>query len=370
MSKIAELKKIGQSIWFDFIRRSIITSGELDALVDKGLTGVTSNPAIFEKAIAGSSDYDEDIKQIIKTDKSVEEIYEALAFTDITLATDVLKPVYESTNGKDGYVSLEVSPKLADDTDSTIVEARRLFETVNRPNLMIKVPATPAGIPAITELIASGVNVNVTLIFGLENYKAVADAYIAGLEKLAQEGPSVNGGHPSDKVASVASFFVSRVDTAVDKALEEKGNTDLKGKIAIANAKVAYAEFKTIFSGPRWQQLAANGARVQRVLWASTGTKNPDYSDTLYVDELIGPDTVNTLPPATLESFLDHGKIAETITLELDKASQQLAELADLGIDLEAVTQKLQQDGVVAFAQPFEALMKSIAEKREKLLTT
>jgi transaldolase len=368
MSKIAELKKIGQSVWFDFIRRSIITSGELSALVDNGLTGVTSNPAIFEKAIAGSSDYDEDIKQIIKTDKSVEEIYEALAFTDITLATDVLKPVYESSNGKDGYVSLEVSPKLADDTDRTIVEARRLFETVSRPNLMIKVPATPAGIPAITELIASGVNVNVTLIFGLENYKAVADAYIAGLEKLAQKGPSVKDGHPTDKVASVASFFVSRVDTAVDKALDEKGNTDLQGKIAIASAKVAYAEFKNIFSGPRWQQLADNGARVQRVLWASTGTKNPDYSDTLYVDELIGPDTVNTLPPATLESFLDHGKIAETLTLGLDEARQQLAELADLGIDLEAVTQKLQEDGVVAFAEPFEALMKSIAEKREKLL--
>ncbi|MGD8765046.1 MAG: transaldolase [Desulfobacteraceae bacterium] len=370
MSKIAELKKIGQSVWFDFIRRSIITSGELSALVDKGLTGVTSNPAIFEKAIAGSSDYDEDLKQIIKTDRSVEEIYEALAFTDITLATDVLKPVYEATNGKDGYVSLEISPKLADDTDKTIVEARRLFETVNRPNLMIKVPATPAGIPAVTELIACGVNVNVTLIFGLENYKAVADAYIAGLEKLTQEGPSVNGGHPSHKVASVASFFVSRVDTAVDKALEEKGNTDLRGKIAIANAKVAYAEFKNIFSGPGWQQLADNGARVQRVLWASTGTKNPDYSDTLYVDELIGPDTVNTLPPATLESFLDHGNIAETLTAGLDEARQQLAQLAALGIDLEDVTQKLQQEGVVAFAQPFEALMKSISEKGENLLAT
>jgi transaldolase len=348
MSKIAELKKIGQSIWFDFIRRSIITSGELGALVDKGLTGVTSNPAIFEKAIAGSSDYDSDIKQIIKS---------------------VLKPVYESTNGKDGYVSLEVSPMLADDTDRTIVEARRLFETVSRPNLMIKVPATPAGIPAISELIAAGVNVNVTLIFGLENYLAVAEAYITGLAKLAQAGPSVSGGHPIDKVASVASFFVSRVDSSVDKALEEKGNTDLQGKIAIANAKVAYAEFKNIFSGPRWQQLADNGARVQRVLWASTGTKNPDYSDTLYVDELIGPNTVNTLPPATLESFLDHGKIAETLTAGLDEARQQLAELADLGIDLEAVTQKLQQEGVVAFAEPFEALMKSIAAKRETLLT-
>ncbi len=367
MSKIAELNKIGQSIWFDFIRRSIITSGELKTLVEKGITGVTSNPAIFEKAIAGSSDYDADIQKLIKTGKSVEEIYEALAFEDITLAADVLRPVYESTNGKDGYVSLEVSPHLAYNTAKTISEAKRLFETVNRSNLMIKVPATPAGIPAITELIGSGVNVNVTLIFGLENYKSVADAYISGLEKLTENGPSAANGHPVDKVASVASFFVSRVDTAVDEALDELDSSDLQGKIAIANAKVAYAEFNHIFSGLRWQQLAANGAGVQRVLWASTGTKNPDYSDTMYVDELIGPDTVNTLPPTTLESFIDHGKIAETLTAGLDEARQQLAELADLGIDLEAVTQKLQDEGVVAFAKPFEALIKSIAQKREKL---
>ena len=368
MSKIAELNNMGQSIWFDFIRRSIITSGELESLVDKGLTGVTSNPAIFEKAIAGSSDYDDDLKQLIKSDKSVEQIYEALAFEDITMATDVLRPVYESSGGKDGYVSLEVSPHLADDTEQTISEAKRLFETVKRPNLMIKVPATPAGIPAITELIASGVNVNVTLIFGLENYKAVAEAYIAGLEKLAESQPTVKGGYTIDKVASVASFFVSRVDTAVDKALAEMGNTDLQGKIAIANAKVAFAEFKSIFSGPRWQQLADKGARVQRALWASTGTKNPNYPDTLYVDELIGPHTVNTLPPSTLESFIDHGKIAETLTVGIEDARQQLASLAQLGIELEAVTHKLQQDGVVAFAKPFESLMKSIAEKREKLL--
>ena len=238
MSKIAELNNMGQSIWFDFIRRSIITSGELESLVDKGLTGVTSNPAIFEKAIAGSSDYDDDLKQLIKSDKSVEQIYEALAFEDITMATDVLRPVYESSGGKDGYVSLEVSPHLADDTEKTISEAKRLFETVNRPNLMIKVPATPAGIPAITELIASGVNVNVTLIFGLENYKAVAEAYIAGLEKLAENQPTVKGGHTIDKVASVASFFVSRIETAVDQALVELNNQDLQGKIEIGRAHV------------------------------------------------------------------------------------------------------------------------------------
>ena len=368
MSKIAELNSMGQSIWFDFIRRSIITSGELKSLVDKGIMGVTSNPAIFEKAIAGSSDYDEDLKQIITTEKSIEEIYEALAFEDIILAADVLRPVYESTGAKDGYVSLEVSPHLADDTEKTISEAKRLFETVNRPNLMIKVPATPAGIPAITELIGSGVNVNVTLIFGLENYKSVAGAYIAGLEKLAQGGPAVKGAHPIGKVASVASFFVSRVDTSVDKALTEMGNTDLQGKIAIANAKVAYAEFKSIFSGARWLQLSDKGAMVQRVLWASTGTKNPEYSDTLYVDELIGPDTVNTLPPATLESFIDHGNVAATLTEGLDEARQQLAALANLGIDIEAVTHQLQVDGVVAFAKPFESLMKRIEQKREKLL--
>ena len=284
------------------------------------------------------------------------------------MATDVLRPVYDSTNAIDGYVSLEVSPHLAEDTEQTISEAKRLFETINRPNLMIKVPATPAGIPAITALIGSGVNVNVTLIFGLQNYKNVARAYIEGLEKLAQNGPTVKAGHGIDKVASVASFFVSRVDTSVDKTLAEMGNTNLQGKIAIANAKVAYAEFKDIFSGPRWQQLADKGAMVQRVLWASTGTKNPEYSDTLYVDELIGSDTVNTLPPATLDSFIDHGKVAVTLNAGLDEARQQLAAIADSGIDIEAVTHQLQVDGVAAFAQPFDALMKSIAEKREKLM--
>jgi transaldolase len=368
MSKMAELNEIGQSIWFDFIRRSIITSGELKNLVDQGVKGVTSNPAIFEKAITGSSDYDENIKQLIKTGQSVEQIYEALAFEDITMAADVLRPVYDSTDAVDGYVSLEVSPHLADDTEQTISEATRLFETINRPNLMIKVPATPAGIPAITELIGSGVNVNVTLIFGLENYKHIAAAYIAGLEKLVQNGPTVKCGHGIDNVASVASFFVSRLDTAVDKTLADMGNTDLQGKIAIANAKVVYAEFEAIFNSPRWQSLAGKGARVQRVLWASTGTKNPAYSDTLYVDGLIGPDTINTLPPATLEGFIDHGTVAETLIEGLDKARQRLAAIADLGIDIEAVTHQLQADGVEAFAKAFDTLIKSIVEKREKLL--
>lgn len=367
MSKLIELEKIGQSIWLDFIKRSLLTSGELKQMVESGLKGVTSNPAIFEKAIAGSSDYDEDLKQLVKTDSSIEQIYEALAIKDITLATDTLRGVYDSTHAKDGYVSLEVNPELAYETDKTVAEAKRLFETVNRPNVMIKVPATEQGLPAITELIGCGVNVNVTLIFSLQNYKAVAAAYQAGLEQLAANGPSVRGGHAIDRVASVASFFVSRVDTAVDKELEKIGHAELLGKIAIANSKIAYAEYKQIVEQPRWQQLAAQGAQVQRVLWASTSTKNPDYPDNLYVDELIGQDTVNTLPPATLDSFLDHGRVSETLTRELEEAQSQVAQLADLGIDLDAVTRKLQDDGVVAFAKPFAKLLESIAEKCKHL---
>ncbi len=367
MSKLVELEKLGQSVWFDFIRRSLITSGELQALIDKGVRGITSNPAIFEKAIAGSNDYDEAIKELIKTEKSIGEIYESLAIEDISMAADLLRNVYDSSNCKDGYVSLEVNPHLANETEKTIAEAARLFETLNRPNVMIKVPATPAGIPAITELIGAGVNVNVTLIFGLKNYKAVAEAYLAGLEKLLASGPSVKGGHPVDRVASVASFFISRVDSAVDKALAEADAKELQGKIAVANSKIAYAEFKKIFCGPRWEQLKNKGARVQRVLWASTSAKNPDYPDTIYVDELIGPDTVNTLPPATVDSFIDHGRVAETLTREVAEARQQIAKLAELGIDLNAITQQLQEDGVVAFAEPFDALMQSIADKKERL---
>jgi transaldolase len=363
MSKLIELEKMGQSIWLDYIQRSMITSGELKQLIDIGLRGVTSNPAIFEKAIAGSNDYDEDLKQLIKTDAPIVQIYEALAIKDISLAADQLRGVYDSSGGKDGYVSLEVSPELAYETEQTIAEAKRLFETVNRPNVMIKVPATQAGLPAITELIGSGVNVNVTLIFGLQNYKAVADAYQSGLEKLAATGPEVKGGHPIDKVASVASFFVSRVDTAVDTELEKMGAAELFGKIAVANSKIAYVEYKEILKQSRWQLLADKGAGVQRVLWASTSTKNPTYPDNLYVDELIGPDTVNTLPPSTLESFMDHGRVAQTLTRDPAEAQNQLTKLADLGIDLQTVTRKLQDDGVVAFARPFKKLLESIAEK-------
>jgi transaldolase len=370
MSKLAELEKLGQSVWFDFIRRSLITSGELADLIEKGVRGITSNPAIFEKAIAGSNDYDADIKKLGQSDKSVDEIYEALAFEDIGMAADLLRKIYDSSGGIDGYVSLEVNPHLANKTEQTVKEATRLYETLARPNVMIKVPATAAGLPAITQLIGAGVNVNVTLIFGLENYRGVADAYLSGLEKLAEAGPTVAAGHPVNQVASVASFFVSRVDSALDRQLEKLNQQELLGKSAIANSKLAYAEFKQIFSGSRWQALADQGARVQRVLWASTSTKNPDYADTLYVDELIGPDTVNTIPPATLDSFMEHGRIAETLTQDLEGAHRQIEKLVELGIDLRAVTQQLQDDGVVAFAKPFDALMQSIAEKRERLLSS
>ena len=368
MSKLTELEKLGQSVWFDFIRRSLITSGELQALINKGIRGITSNPAIFEKAIAGSDDYDDAIMALSKTGSSINEIYESLAIEDIGKAADLLRKIYDASNGKDGYVSLEVNPHLANETAETIAEASRLYETLNRPNVMIKVPATPAGIPAISQLIGSGVNVNVTLIFGLENYKAVAEAYLTGLEKLLSAGPTVKGGQPVERVASVASFFVSRVDSAVDIALEAADADELLGKIAIANSKIAYAEFEKIFSGPRWEKLKNKGARVQRVLWASTGTKNPAYPDTIYVDELIGPDTVNTLPPATVDSFIDHGRVAETLTRGVPEAQQQIAKLAELGIDLNAITQQLQDKGVVAFAKPFDALMQSIAEKRARLM--
>ena len=362
MTKLHELAELGQAIWLDYISRSLLASGELQELVDQGLRGVTSNPSIFEKAIAGSADYDEDLNRLVGEGRSVEEIYEDLAMSDIRSAADILRPVYEKSEGADGYVSLEVNPALAHDTEATIAEARRLFASLERPNVMIKVPATAAGLPAIEALIGEGVNINVTLIFSLEQYEAVATSYIAGLEKLALAGGDVG------KVASVASFFISRVDTAVDKALEEIGNTEIQGKIAIDNAKIAYSRFREIFSSERWNKLATGSARVQRPLWASTSSKNPAYPDTLYVDNLIGPDTVNTLPPATLDDFLDHGTVAATVETDVAGARSRLAELAALGIDLDAITNKVLDEGVAAFAKSFEGLIASIAEKRRKLL--
>ena len=362
MTKLHELAELGQAIWLDYISRSLITSGELQKLVDQGLRGVTSNPSIFEKAIAGSADYDEDLNRLVSDGRSVAEIYEDLAMADIRSAADILRPVYEKSGGADGFVSLEVNPSLAHDTEATIEEARRLFASLERPNVMIKVPATPAGLPAIATLIGEGVSVNVTLIFSLEQYEAVATSYIAGLEKLALAGGEVG------RVASVASFFISRVDTAVDKALEEIGNIEIQGKIAIDNAKIAYGRFREIFNSERWKKLATGNARVQRPLWASTSSKNPAYPDTLYVDNLIGPDTVNTLPPATLDDFLDHGTVATTVETDVDGAHMRMAELAELGIDLDGITNKVLDEGVAAFAKSFEGLIASIAEKRQDLL--
>jgi transaldolase len=358
-----QINALGQSIWYDNIRRALIEMGDLQALIDKGVTGVTSNPTIFEKAIAGSADYDADIRRLTNEGKSVTEIYETLATTDIASGADLLYPIYERTAGADGFISLEVSPTLAHDTPGTIAEGKRLFAALGRPNIMIKVPATPAGIPAIRTLIGAGVNVNVTLIFDTAQYEAVANAYLTGLEDWA------SGGGDLSKVASVASFFVSRVDSSIDKLLEKvEGGAALMGQAAIANAKVAYARFGELFSGARWSALAVAGARVQRPLWASTGTKNPKYSDVLYIDTLIGPDTVNTVPPATLTAILDHGVAARTIDLNVAQAYKTLAQLMQLGINIHVVAEALQTEGVASFSKSFETLMAALSEKRQRLL--
>ena len=361
MTRMNEAAAIGQAIWLDFIRRSFLDSGELGNLVGKGLRGVTSNPSIFQKAITASTDYDAAVERLVGEGSSVNDIYETLAIQDIRRACDIMQPVYGSTDGLDGYVSLEVNPKLAYDTEGTVMEARRLSSLVDRPNVMIKVPATPEGIPAIETLTGEGININVTLIFSLEQYEDSAMAYIHGLEKLAAANVDFS------RVASVASFFVSRVDGKIDPKLAALGDKEIQGKIAIANAKMAYHRFGELFSGPRWDKLAAQGARVQRPLWGSTSTKNPDYPDTLYVDELIGPHTVNTLPPETLDAFLDHGNAARTVDADVEQARQDLAQLADLGIDLDDVTSQLLGEGVDAFADSFDELMSGIAEKAAAL---
>ena len=362
MSKLHELYQLGQSVWYDNISRTLLDSGEMQALIDDGVVGVTSNPSIFEKAIARSSDYDSAIRSLAQAGKSTNDIYEALALEDIGETADLLRPVYDKTGGADGYISLEVSPTLARDTEGTIVEARRLFAALNRPNIMIKVPATPEGIPAIETLITDGININVTLIFSLSSYENVMNAYITGLEKRLAAGQRI------DNISSVASFFVSRVDSAVDKALNAAGNKELQGKIAIANAKIAYVRFQQVFGDARWQALADKGARAQRPLWASTSTKNPAYPDTLYVDGLIGPDTVNTVPPATVEAFKVHGTVAATLVKAVEDAAGQLEALAQVGVDLDAITEKLQVDGVGSFAKSFESLMDSIQSKRAAIL--
>jgi transaldolase/glucose-6-phosphate isomerase len=371
---LVEIMKLGQSIWYDNIRRAMITSGDLQKKIEEDdLRGVTSNPTIFEKAIVGSSDYDEQFKQLVASGATSEEIYEALVIEDISKAADILKPVYDKTDGVDGYISLEVNPRLAYKTQETIDEATRLFERVGRKNVMIKIPAAQEGLPAIEEAIYRGLNINVTMIFSLENYEQVAEAYIKGLERRAAEGK------PVDHIGSVASFFVSRVDTAIDGELEKRMQNaapaeraryeKLLGRAAIANAKLAYQKFKEIFHGARFADLKAKGAMVQRCLWASTGTKNPKYSDVLYVDNLIGPETVNTVPPQTYTAIRDHGKVALTLESDVPECHKLFDELREIGIDIAAVTKKLQEDGLAAFVTSFDTLEESITAKRDALLS-
>jgi transaldolase len=367
---LRQLENFGQSVWLDYIRRDLLLSPEFRRLIEEdGLKGMTSNPTIFEKAIGGSNDYDEQFAELVQAQKGVDELYEALTTDDIKRAADALRSVYDSTDGRDGFVSFEVSPQLANDTKGTIAAAHRYFEMIGRPNLMVKVPATPAGLPAIEQLISEGHNINITLMFSLKHYEAVAGAYIRGLEKRAQAG------QPLNRVASVASVFVSRVETLVDKRLEEKlkpapneAIAALRGTAAVANAKLIYQRFKEVFGGERFEQLQAKGARVQRPLWASTGTKNPAYSDVKYVDELIGPDTVNTMPPATMDAFRDHGKPRQTLEQGLTEASETAHRLSDARIDLIRVGEELQQEGVESFAQSFADLMATIEKRRAALM--
>jgi transaldolase len=364
MSRLKEVQKLGQSIWLDFINRSLIKSGKLKALIDEGLAGITTNPTIFQKAITQSADYDEPIRAILKSNPSVtaKYLYDRLTTEDIQMAADILHPVYDASGGVDGMVSLEVSPHLAYDTRATIDEAERLCQRANRPNVMIKVPATPEGIPAIEELIARGINVNITLMFSLKHYEAISRAYLNGIARTANPA----------RITSVASFFVSRVDTYVDKELEKIGTKEalaLRGKAAVANSKVVYRRFREIFSGKEFTAQRNRGARVQRVLWGSTSTKNPAYADLLYVDNLIGPDTVNTLPMETLEAFRDHGRIERTVDKGLDEADKVLTELKKVGINLDKVTEQLQKDGVKAFADSFDQLLRALENKRTELLS-
>ena len=369
---LIELQALGQSVWLDNISKAILNSGELKKLIDEdGLRGVTSNPTIFEKAINGSQDYDAALSQLARAGRSVDEIYEALVIDDIRRATDLFRPLFLASDGLDGYVSLEVSPKLANETQRTLEEARRLWAKVDRPNVMIKVPATPAGIPAIEQLISEGINVNVTLMFSMDHYVRVAEAYVRGLQARARNGQSL-------AVASVASFFVSRVDSLIDKQLEERlahasiaaekqELESLLGKTAIANSRLVYQKFKEIFSRRAFLDLKEKGARVQRPLWASTSTKNPKYRDVLYAEELIGADTVDTMPPATVDAFRDHGQVRASIDTGLEDAEGVFRRLATVGIDMNAATEKLQLDGVKLFADSFDTLMKSLASKRESL---
>ena len=372
MNPLKDLNEFGQSVWLDFIQRKLLTGGELKRLVEEdGLKGVTSNPAIFEKAIADSDDYDDVIARMGGDGPAApKDVYEAIATRDIQDAADVLRPVYDETGRRDGYVSLEVSPYLAHDTEGTVAEARRLWSRVSRDNLLIKVPGTPEGVPAIEQLIGEGISVNVTLLFAREAYEQVAQAYIRGLAKAAADGLDVG------RIASVASFFISRIDSLVDGTLEKRLETAdeaqkerlraLLGKVAIANAKLTYKRYKEIMQGEGWQALAGKGARPQRLLWASTSTKNPDYPDVLYVDELIGEDTVNTIPPATLDAFRDHGKIRKSLEEDVEDAAATMAGLERAGVSMTEITDKLLEDGVRLFSEAFDKLLAAVEEECRK----
>lgn len=372
MNHLLQLKECGQSYWLDNLTREKISSGELQRRVEEeGLAGVTSNPAIFHKAISTSSDYDNQIAELSKNTPNINEIYEGIVIQDIQNACDILRQVYDETDGVDGYVSLEVSPHLARDTEGTKNEVKRLFHLVNRPNCLIKIPGTVEGIPAIEQMLYEGININITLLFSVKVYEEVARAYIRALKRRKSENK------PIDKIGSVASFFLSRIDVLVDELLhhyllksDEQKNVKVRsllGKVAIANAKMAYQSFMGIFTGAEWEELASSGAKVQRPLWASTSTKNPDYRDVMYVEPLIGKDTVNTMPDETASAFLDHGNVAyNTILKEIKEAERTLLELDSLGIDLDFVTDQLVNEGIQKFIDPFDQLMELIQQKTDK----
>jgi len=372
INPLVELKALGQSIWLDDIDRGYLLSGQFQRLIDEdGLSGATGNPTIFEHSITNDTTYDEQIQQLIALGKNAKEIYEVLAMTDVRRVADLLRSMYEGTGGQDGFVSIEVSPYLADDTEGTLAEVRRFWHTIDRPNLMVKIPSTPAGVPAIRQALTEGININITLIFAIENYRQVVDAYLSALEERSAKGQDIS------LIASVASFFVSRVDVLVDKLLEDKIKATgdptqqqlkaLEGKIAIANARLVYQEFKRLFNGPRFADLKQRGARVQRPLWASTSTKNPAYRDVLYAEELIGPDTVDTMTLSTIESFREHGRVRLSVEDQLPEAEAYLAALGNIGISYEQVTRQLQEEGVQRFADSFDKLFQCIDNKRKAL---
>ena len=359
-SKIKSILNLGQSIWLDFFDRKIMDTGKLKKLMeDDGIRGVTANPSIFEKAINSSADYDEDIAALAKQKSSNDDIFFSVAVTDIKRACDLFKPVYEATNGDDGFVSLEVSPHLAHDTAGTVKQARELWEAVNRRNVMIKIPGTAEGLPAIRRCISEGININITLLFGLPRYRQVVDAYLTGLEDR------IKAKQPIDKIASVASFFLSRIDVLVDPLLESKGLNNLKGEVAIASAKKAYEIYKEVFSSERFKKLEAQGAKRQRVLWASTSSKDPSFSDVKYVEALIGAQTINTIPMETLDAFNDHGHAESRLEDDLEKATYMLTRLKEAGIDIDAITQKLEDQGIEKFNMAYDKLLEAIEKQKE-----